>query len=67
VLLTDAEALVAEEVDGMYVLRAAREPREPGQAVSGGRADEPLLDRAQLRELLDAAGWLSPEQLPTLG
>jgi FlaA1/EpsC-like NDP-sugar epimerase len=67
VLLTDSEALVAEEVDGMYVLRADRQPRQPGQTVSGGRADEPLLDRAQLRELLDIAGWLRPEQLPTLG
>jgi FlaA1/EpsC-like NDP-sugar epimerase len=67
VLLTDAEALAAEEIDGMYVLRATREPRGPGQAVSGGRADEALLDRAQLRDLLDVAGWLRPEQLPTLG
>jgi FlaA1/EpsC-like NDP-sugar epimerase len=67
VLLTDAEALMAEEVDGMYVLRAARQPRQPGRTVSGGRADEPLLDRAQVRELLDMAGWLRPERLPTLG
>jgi FlaA1/EpsC-like NDP-sugar epimerase len=67
VLLTDAEALMAEEVDGMYVLRAARQPRQAGRTVSGGRADEPLLDRAQVRELLDMAGWLRPERLPTLG
>lgn len=66
-LLTDSEALAAEEVDGMYVLRAAREPRGAVQPVSGGRADEPLLDRGELRELLDAAGWLRPEHLPTLG
>ena len=67
VLLTDAEALAAEEVNGMYVVRADRQPRQPGQTVSGGRADEPLLDRGQVRELLDLAGWLRPEQLPTLG
>ena len=67
VLLTDAEALVADEVDDMYVLRPGRRPRAPGQTVAGGRADEPLLDRSQLRDLLDATGWLRPEQLPTLG
>lgn len=67
VLLTDGEALVAEEADGMYVLRAGRQPRSPGQAVAGGRADEQVLDRSQLRDLLDAAGWLRPEQLPALG
>jgi FlaA1/EpsC-like NDP-sugar epimerase len=67
VLLTDAEALVADEVDDMYMLRPERRPRPPGQTVSGGRADEPLLDRPQLRDLLDAAGWLRPEQLPALG
>jgi FlaA1/EpsC-like NDP-sugar epimerase len=66
-LLTEAEALVAEEIDGMYVLRPGRQPRAPGQTVSGGRADEPPLDRAELRELLEAAGWLRPDQLPTLG
>ena len=67
VLLTDAESLVADEVNDMYVLRPGRQPRSPGQAVAGGRADEPVLDRSQLRDLLDAAGWLRPEQLPTLG
>ncbi len=67
VLLTDSEALVADEVDDMYVLRPGRQPRAPGRTVRGGRADEPLLDRAQLRDLLDAAGWLRPEQLPALG
>lgn len=66
-LLTDAEATMAEEVDDMYVLRPGAQPRSPGRTVSGGRADEPFLDRAQLRELLDAAGWLRPESLPTLG
>lgn len=65
-LLTDSEAMEAEEVDGMYVLRPNRGPHT-GVPVRGGRADEPLLDRQQLRELLDAAGWLQPEQLPALG
>jgi FlaA1/EpsC-like NDP-sugar epimerase len=65
-LLTRGEARVAEEIDGMFVLRSVREPRTSGE-VQGGRADEPLLDRAQLRDLLDAAGWLRPEHLPALG
>lgn len=67
VLLTGAEALAAEEVDDMYVLRTSREPRANTRGVRGGRADEPLLDRAELRDLLDSAGWLRPEHLPTLG
>jgi FlaA1/EpsC-like NDP-sugar epimerase len=65
-LLTRGEARVAEEIDGMFVLRSGREPRTSGE-VQGGRADEPLLDRTQLRDLLDAAGWLRPEHLPALG
>lgn len=66
VLLTNDEALAADEINGMYVIHAGRVPRA-GQPVHGGRADEPLLGRAELRELVDAAGWLRPEQLPTLG
>jgi FlaA1/EpsC-like NDP-sugar epimerase len=66
ILLTEDEAIAAEDVDGMFVVHALREPRSAGQ-VRGGRADEPLLDRGQLRELLDEAGWLRPELLPALG
>ena len=66
-LLTDSEALAAEELDGMYILRGGHEPSTHTGPVSGGRANEPLLDRAQVRELLDAAGWLRPEHLPALG
>lgn len=66
-LLTEEEALAADEVDGMYILHASREPRPSGSAVSGGRAGEPLLDRQQLRKMLDAAGWLHPNILPPLG
>jgi FlaA1/EpsC-like NDP-sugar epimerase len=65
-LLTEDEAAAAQELDGMYVLPSAAAARG-GAAVSGGRGQEPLLDRAQLRDLLDAAGWLRPEQLPALG
>ena len=67
VLLTADEADAADEVDGMFVVRANREPRADGSVVQGGRADESLLTRPELRELLDRAGWLRPETLPTLG
>lgn len=66
VLLTEDEALVAEEVDGMLVVRAG-EPRPGQQPVHGGRGDEALLSRKELRELLDASGWLHPEHFPGLG
>lgn len=66
VLLTGDEALAADEMNGMYVIHAGRVPRA-GNPVRGGRADEPLLTRDEVRELVDAAGWLRPEQLPTLG
>jgi FlaA1/EpsC-like NDP-sugar epimerase len=65
-LLTDEEAVSAEEADGMYILRASREP-SPSGSVTGGRAGEPLLSRRELREMLDAAGWLRPNVLPPLG
>jgi len=64
VLLTGAEALSAEELDDMYVVSEAAVRSQP---VHGGQADEALLDRAQVRELIDAAGWLRPESLPSLG
>lgn len=66
VLLTHEEAAAAEDVDGMYVVRAG-EPRPGRQPVHGGRGDEPLLTRGEIRELLDASGWLHPEHLPGLG
>ena len=67
VLLTEDEALAAEETEGMYVVGPLRQPRGDHAAVVGGRGDEPLLERSALRELIDAAGWLRPELLPTLG
>jgi FlaA1/EpsC-like NDP-sugar epimerase len=64
VLLTDDESNRAEAVDGMLIVR----PDAGGGApIVGGRADETLLDAAAIRELLDRAGWLRPESLPTLG
>jgi UDP-N-acetylglucosamine 4,6-dehydratase len=66
ILLTEDESNAAEEVEGMFVVHASREPRSGGP-VHGGRADEPLLDRQELRDLLDQAGWLRPELLPALG
>jgi UDP-N-acetylglucosamine 4,6-dehydratase len=63
VLLTDAEALVARSVDGMLIVPPpSNSPGGGGQPApaTGGRGDEPLLDRPQIRELLDRAGWLRP-------
>jgi UDP-N-acetylglucosamine 4,6-dehydratase len=67
VLLSEDEALAAEETEGMYVVGPLRQPRGDHAAVVGGRGDEPLMERSALRELIDAAGWLRPELLPTLG
>jgi UDP-N-acetylglucosamine 4,6-dehydratase len=67
VLLTEDEALAAEETEGMYVVGRLRQPGGDHAAVVGGRGDEPLMERSALRELIDAAGWLRPELLPTLG
>jgi UDP-N-acetylglucosamine 4,6-dehydratase/5-epimerase len=64
-LLTKDEAAAAHELPDMYVLDPRHTPER--STAAGGRADEPLLDRGQLRDLLDAAGWLHPESLPTLG
>ena len=66
VLMTHEESLAATELDDMYLVRPhSAEPR--GEPVRGGQADEPLLEPAAVRELLDAAGWLRPETLPSLG
>ena len=64
VLLTAAEALSADELADMYVVSDGAVRSQP---VRGGQGDEALLDRAQVRELIDAAGWLRPESLPSLG
>jgi FlaA1/EpsC-like NDP-sugar epimerase len=66
-LLTDDEAKAAIEADGMYVVSGGRTPPAAAEPVTGGRANEPLLSRGDLRDLIDAAGWLRPEQLPSLG
>jgi FlaA1/EpsC-like NDP-sugar epimerase len=63
VLLTDDEAAVAESVDGMLVVPPPSAPRTeatPRAPAGGGRGDEPPLDRQQIRELLERAGWLRP-------
>jgi UDP-N-acetylglucosamine 4,6-dehydratase len=64
VLLSHDEALSATELEDMYVVSGAPPRSTP---VRGGQADEAVLDRHQVRELLDAAGWLRPESLPSLG
>lgn len=67
VLMTGEEAARAMESDSMYVVPP--QGAEPVQrAVAAAEAaPPPLLDRAQLSELLDAAGWLRPEILPSMG
>ena len=61
-LMTDAESRRAIELGDMWVVpRAGVEP-------SRVAAPEPpeLLDRTAIRDLLDSAGWLTPEAIPTL-
>jgi len=65
-LMTRDEALSATELEDMYVVNAHKDDLRGGP-VLGGQATEPLLTRAELRELLDTAGWLSPEPLPAMG
>jgi UDP-N-acetylglucosamine 4,6-dehydratase len=67
VLLTDDEAQLAEDVDGMFVVHGPDRADARHGPVGGGRGDEPLLSRPELRELLDRAGWLRPEQRSALG
>ena len=66
VLMSRDESLSATELDDMYVVRP-QAPERRAEPVHGGQADEPLLDRAAVRDLLEAAGWLRPETLPSLG
>jgi UDP-N-acetylglucosamine 4,6-dehydratase len=58
VLLSADEAKEAIEHGDMYVVPADGLGAGP---VAGGRAGEPLLDRGQIRDLLEASGWLHPE------
>jgi UDP-N-acetylglucosamine 4,6-dehydratase len=67
VLLTDDEAQLAEDVDGMFVVSGRGDDGEGQVPVRGGRGDEPLLTRPELRELLDRAGWLRPDQQSMIG
>jgi UDP-N-acetylglucosamine 4,6-dehydratase len=63
VLMTASEAQRAHAVGPMYVVPA----RLPSERATGAKpvAEEPeLLDRVQIRELLDRAGWLAPDSPP---
>lgn len=64
-LMTPDEARAAVELDDMFVVNA-RTSAQREQPVHGGTGQEPPLDRDQLRDLLDAAGWLHPNSLPGL-
>nr|MBA2444725.1 polysaccharide biosynthesis protein [Nocardioidaceae bacterium] len=66
-LMTADEGSRAETVGAMYVV-------QPQSAALLGRAsavdpdaDGPVLDRNELRDLLDRAGWLRPQILPSMG
>ena len=63
-LLTEDEAQLAEDVDGMFVVHGGADAVARDAPVGGGRGEEPLLTRSELRELLDRAGWLRPDDLP---
>ena len=67
VLMTAEEAARATVSESMYVVPAAS--AEPQQAQSDRAVSEapPLLDKGEVRDLLDAAGWLRPEILPSMG
>lgn len=65
VLMTNDEARVAAELDDMYIVASRNDVRR-ALPVHGGSGDEPLLDIPQIRDLLDAAGWLRPEILPAM-
>jgi FlaA1/EpsC-like NDP-sugar epimerase len=63
VLLTDDEARVARDEDGMLVVPAVGNGPASGAGYAsdgGGRGEEPVLPRSEIRELLDRAGWLTP-------
>jgi UDP-N-acetylglucosamine 4,6-dehydratase/5-epimerase len=61
VLMTEDEAGRALELVDMYVVGAT--PGADG-AVTGGRANEPCLSSAELRDLLHEAGWLDARHAP---
>ncbi len=65
VLMSADEAHASTELADMYVVNP-RSGERRSAAVKGGQGDEPLLSRADVRELVDAAGWLRPETLPGL-
>ena len=63
-LMTAAERRRARAMDNMWVV-----PRvtDHGEAVTAADDTTPLLDRQAIRDLLDEAGWLSPESIRRLG
>jgi UDP-N-acetylglucosamine 4,6-dehydratase len=67
VLMSASEARRAHLIGPMFVVPA-------GAAAGGGSGpgkvatdEPPLLDRAQIRELIGRAGWLEPERVPAPG
>lgn len=68
-LMTADEAARAQLADGMYVVPSVG-PDGAGTSPADGRPvepDAPVLDRDAVRDLVDAAGWLRPEILPSMG
>jgi hypothetical protein len=51
----------------MFVVHGQADADRRTGPIGGGRGEEALLSRPELRELLDRAGWLRPDQLSTVG
>jgi FlaA1/EpsC-like NDP-sugar epimerase len=67
VLMTADEAARAESSERMYVVPPSPVEAVRGTSSSHGAELPPVLDRTQVRDLLDAAGWLRPAILPSMG
>ena len=65
-LMTEDEATGATELAGMYVVNPLPHAHD-APVVTGGRGTEPVLDRAQIRDLLGSAGWLEQKALTATG
>ena len=68
-LMTADEAARAEVTDDMYIVPPAGRDGVGSQPMDARQVESaaPLLERDAVRDLVDAAGWLRPEILPSMG